>query len=122
MRHAHAMIRQHLLGQRLVLAQHQAVRTSARIFHPHQLQQRGDVGLVRAIAVEGLGEIEHHLRRETLQLFHNARHVVEHRQHLHFVPQALQASQYIGFGGLAFFFLQLLGREAFGRGAVSHVE
>ena len=50
MRHAYAMIRQHFFGERLVFAEHQAIGPSAGVSHPHQLQQRGDIGLMRAIA------------------------------------------------------------------------
>ena len=73
--------------------------------------------------MERFGEIENHLRREVLQLFHHARHVVEDRQRVHFVPQALQAGQHIGFGGLVLFFLERLrGVCTSRRLAISNIE
>ena len=82
--------------------------TRAGVAHLHQLQQRRNVRLVRAVGMEGLGEIEDHVRREGLQLFDDAGHVVEDGQRFHFVPQALQARQHVGFGRLVFLFLEAL--------------
>ena len=74
--------------------------------------------------MERLGEIENHVGREAFQFFHDAHHVVENRQRVHFVPQALQARQHVGFGRLVLFFLQRLRREGTGsRGsAISDIE
>ena len=61
--------------------------------------------------MERLGEVEHHFGRESLQLLHDANHVIEDRHGFHLVPQPLQARQHIGFSRLVLFFLQLSRRK-----------
>jgi hypothetical protein len=97
MRQADVVVGQHLLGERLILAQQQSVGTRSGVPHLHQIQERGDVGLVGPIVIEGFGKVEDHVRAKRRELVHDPRHVVEHRQGFHFVAETPQGFEHIGF-------------------------
>ena len=92
-RQANAMVGQHLLGERFVFAQKKSVGSGAGVAHFHQLQQRRDVGLMRAVVMEGFGQVEDHVRRAGLELFDDRRDVVENSQRLDLVAEALETFQ-----------------------------
>ncbi len=101
-RHADAMKRQELLGESLVLAKHQRVGTGARVRHLHQLEQRGDVRLVRPVREEGLAQVEDDVRLEHFDLVEDRLHGVVDGERLDLVSEFAQAVEHVGFRGLLF--------------------
>ena len=103
LRHAYAVMReQYFLGESFVLAEQQAVGSGARVADLHQIQQRGDIGLKRAIVVKRFALIEDHVGRERPDLFDDGGDVVEDRHRHDVVPEALETLEHVGFGGLVF--------------------
>ncbi len=56
-----------LLAEDLVTRDHQAGGTGAGVAEAHQVHQRGQARVQRALALEGLGEVEDELRRGLAQ-------------------------------------------------------
>ena len=100
------MEREERLRQRLVLAEHERIRPGPRVGHLHQLEQRRDVRLVRAVREEGLAQVEDDVRLERLDPLEHALRVVVDRERLDVVLQRAQAREHVGLGGL-----RLLGPE-----------
>ena len=109
-RRVDAVVGQHFLGERLVLAEQQGVGAGAGVAHLHEIQQGRDVGLMRAVVMERFGEIEDQVGRVGGQLFDDGGDVIEDGEGFDVVAEARQTFEHRGFGGLVLF-LQRLGRK-----------
>ncbi len=73
--------------------------------------------------MKGLGEVEHHIRREFFQFLDNGNNIVENGQRFHLMSQLLQAGEHIRFRLLVLVLFERARRESFaGRGWAPHVE
>ena len=122
-RHPDSMEREQLLRERLVLAEHERVRPGARVGHLHELEQRGDVRLVRAVGEEGLAQVEDDVRLERRHAVEDDLRVVVDGERLDVVLELAKAREHVGLGRLGLLGAQRLHgeRPPLGHGPV-HVE
>ena len=114
MRRPDLMVREHFLAEDLVFAQKQGFGPGSRISYVHQFQQRRDVRLVRAVMIERLRKVEHHVRRVGLQFVHNRGDVIENCQRVHIVAQAFEAAENVGLGRLILVLERAHGKDFIG--------
>jgi len=77
---------------------------------------------MRAIVMEGFGQVENDIRRAGLELLDNRRDIVEHRQRFHLVSQLLQAVEHTGLGRLVLFAQRLRSKLLFRIGSLGDIE
>jgi hypothetical protein len=77
---------------------------------------------MRAIVMEGLGKIEHHVGHARFELVHDGGHVVENRECFDAVAQSLEAFEHTGFGRLILLLERLGGKRLIRIRGMTHVE
>ena len=111
------------MASALSLQKHQRLGPRARIGHLHELEQGGDIGLVRAIGEEGLAKIEDDVRFESLDTLERELYVVEDSQRLDLVAQLAQAGEDVGLRRFLLFVAQRMNAEGLvGADPAVHVE
>src|SRR6476620_118351 len=109
------MINQNRLCQPLVLAQQERVRTCSRIRDTQQLQERGNVRLVRSFIEERLAEVEYHIGSIVTNLLHDGEGVVVYGQRVYVMAEIPKRTNHISFGWFICLFAQRLHGEGFVR-------